>query len=150
MSTNKKSRVRKKTVHEVAFRLAFDMQTHMAGKVGDFGADLTPLKMRILRVVWSVSDASASDIVRVVRRDKAQVARLIDDLTAQGLLRREVDPADRRSKLLYLTERGEEIFNSVAKIEQAFAARIVKGIKSADLDTFYRVADQITENLGAL
>ena len=77
---------RKRTVHEVAFRLSFDMQTLMAGKVGDFGVELTPLKMRILRVIWSADDVTAQDITLVLKRDKAQVARIVEDLVKQNLV----------------------------------------------------------------
>ena len=144
------SKERKRTVHEVAFRLAFDMQTQMSGKVGDFGVDLTPLKMRILRVVWSADDVTAQDVVQILKRDKAQVARLVEDLTSQDLIRREVNPNDRRSKILRLTEGGEKIFRSVEAIESDFANELVKGINDSELKTFFNVADQISENLKAL
>ena len=139
----------KRTLHEAAFRLAFDMQTQMADKVGDFGVELTPLKMRILRVIWSAStnNVSAQDIVKTVKRDKAQVARIIEDLCAQGLVRREVDPSDRRSKILFLTDQGAAIFASVEEIEATFAAALTRGIDRSDLAAFFRVADKISENL---
>ena len=141
---------RTRTVHEVAFRLSFDMQTLMVGKIGDFGVDLTPLKMRILRVIWSADDVTAQDITQVLKRDKGQIARVIEDLTAQDLVRRETNPADRRSKLLRLSEKGEEIFRTVEKVEEGFASALIKGIDRTDLGTFYKVADAITENIKAI
>ena len=141
---------RTRSVHEVAFRLAFDMQTQMAGKVDDFGAELTPLKMRMLRTIWSSNKVSAQDIAQVVKRDKAQVARLVEDLCEQELVHRKVDPNDRRSKLLYLTERGEQIFSSVEEVEKAFSSQLIKGIRKSDLGVFFAVADAISENLKSM
>ena len=141
---------RKRTVHEVAFRLSFDMHTLMAGKVGNSGVELTPLKMRTMRVIWAADDVTAQDIVQVLKRDKAQVARMIEDLVAQKLVRRDTNPKDRRSKLLHLTARGEKIFETVEQVERSFSSDLVKGIKKTDLETFYKVADAISENLKSL
>ena len=141
---------RKRTVHEVAFRLAFDMQTLMTGKVGDFGVELTPLQMRILRVIWSESNVTAQDVVQVLKRDKAQIARIIEDLTSQALISRDTNPADRRSKLLRLTDDGEKIFRTVEDLEKTFSLDLVRGIQKSELSVFFKVADQITENLKSM
>ena len=106
--------------------------------------------MRILRVIWSADDVTAQDITQVLKRDKGQIARVIEDLTAQDLVRRETNPADRRSKLLRLSEKGEEIFRTVEKVEEGFASALIKGIDRTDLGTFYKVADAISENIKAI
>ncbi|MBN9606367.1 MAG: MarR family transcriptional regulator [Actinomycetales bacterium] len=45
-----------------------------------------------------------------LRLDPSQIVSLVDELESAGLVRREVDPADRRSKIIVATDRGEEVY----------------------------------------
>jgi len=58
---------------------------------------------------------------------KQSAGELVDDLVALGYVERLPDPADRRAKLIRLTERGKEAqgvgFGLFAKIEERWAER---------------------------
>lgn len=51
------------------------------------------------------------------QRDKAQVTRLLKDLTARGLLEKRENPEDRRSSLLSLSAEGEACYCKLAAVE---------------------------------
>jgi DNA-binding MarR family transcriptional regulator len=58
---------------------------------------------------------------------KQSVGEIVDDLVERGYVKRIPDPADRRAKLICLTERGEAAqafgFRTFAEIEQRWAER---------------------------
>lgn len=73
----------------------------------------------------------------------ASLVRVLDDLAAAGMVRREPDPSDRRANLLYLTPRGREVTATVEVDLQALRQRVLGHLGSADLAAAQRVFDAI-------
>jgi DNA-binding MarR family transcriptional regulator len=64
--------------------------------------------------------------------DKTRLIPVLDDLQRRGLIEREPDPADRRARLLGLTEAGERVQRAVqAEIREEEAA-LLSGIEDGD------------------
>jgi DNA-binding MarR family transcriptional regulator len=55
-------------------------------------------------------------LAEFLRLDPSQIVALVDELEAAGLVRREPDPGDRRSKVIVATESGESTY-ARARIE---------------------------------
>ncbi|WP_395640271.1 MarR family winged helix-turn-helix transcriptional regulator [Pseudolysinimonas sp.] len=49
-------------------------------------------------------------LAEFLRLDPSQIVALVDELEAPGFVRREADPADRRSKTVVATTAGEELY----------------------------------------
>jgi DNA-binding MarR family transcriptional regulator len=62
---------------------------------------------------------SQKDLVRILETDKVSVNRIVDYLEEHQVIKRTVDPLDRRCQLLSITDLGEPFLD---EIEQAFAA----------------------------
>ena len=66
-------------------------------------------------------------LAELLHADKAAIARRTKNLEAKGYLVRKASPNDRRSQLLYPTEKAESLKSSKAEIEAAaFAATLHK------------------------
>jgi DNA-binding MarR family transcriptional regulator len=139
--------MRNRTIHEVAFRLTFDVQTCMSPSIAKLGIDLSAMQLRAMRAIWSKKHATAQFVVSTLKRDKAQVSRLIDELCTRKLVCRIANPEDDRSKLLQLTDAGIHIFQQIENIERRVGKKMIKDIEKSDLATFFRVADQLSENM---
>ncbi len=139
--------MRKNTIHEAAFRLAFDVKTIIAAEVRKLDIKLTPMQMRALRVIWRKANATSQDIASVLKRDKGQITRLINGLCDQNFVERTLNPKDNRSKSLRLTKAGEQIFRKVENIEEKLLDEMTKGIAETDLDVFFNVANKLSENM---
>ena len=59
-------------------------------------------------------------LAELLHADKAAIARRTKNLEAKGFLVRQDDPNDRRSQLLYPTEKAEAMKASKAEIEASF------------------------------
>ena len=94
-------------IHDVAKRLRAEFGRRAAHH------DLTPAQARCLVFLAFRPGASQKALAEVLEVRPMSVLRVIDGLQARGLLRREVDPDDRRALRLFLTRPGE---TTVARI----------------------------------
>ncbi|UUV32685.1 MarR family transcriptional regulator [Amycolatopsis roodepoortensis] len=68
--------------------------------------------------------------------DRTVMVYLIDDLVAAGLVEREVDPADRRNKLIRGTEAGRVRLEETRAAIQAAEAAVLAPLASAEQERF--------------
>ncbi|MEM5293760.1 MarR family transcriptional regulator [Burkholderia sp. JPY481] len=77
------------------------------------------------------------------------LVRLLDQLCAAGLMRRDEDPEDRRAKTVVLTDEGRAV---TAKMEEELVtlrAQALKGVSRDDLEAALRVLDAFTTDAAA-
>jgi DNA-binding MarR family transcriptional regulator len=72
----------------------------------------------------------------ILHADKAAVARRTKNLEAKGYLTRVDDPHDRRSQLLFPTEKAEAMKASKAEIEGAFYEYLLSALTEAEASAF--------------
>lgn len=138
---------KKRTIHEVAFRLSYDLKLQIMPHLGKLEFKPAPLQLRAMRQIWSSDETTLLDISKTLKKDKSQVKRLIDELCSSGLVYREPHPKDKRSKILKLTDKGNEFFTLIESIEAKFSKQLISGIPKEELDTFFKVSDQLSKNL---
>ena len=88
-------------------------------------------------------------LAELLHADKAAIARRTKNLEAKGYLVRRDAPNDRRSQLLYPTEKAEGLRNSKAQVETTFYEWLLAELPEAEkvafcktLDTIYRRSKQ--------
>jgi DNA-binding MarR family transcriptional regulator len=98
-------------------------------------------------VCLSITNArSAQEIVRYTGRPKNSVSRAVAGLERRGVLRRDTDPADRRSSRLALTARGRRLFQRIAA---GFVARdrlMLGPLSGPERRTFNRLLNKVAES----
>lgn len=99
----------------------------IAARIGAFAAPmykerhgLTLPAWRALAVIARFQPLSAGELASHSSLDPFRVARVIDRLLTNGLIERELDPADRRRASLRLTEQGRIVHNDI----DLFASRL--------------------------
>ncbi|MCQ8781348.1 MarR family winged helix-turn-helix transcriptional regulator [Mangrovibrevibacter kandeliae] len=75
------------------------------------------------------------------------VSAFLDKLEMKGLVERQVDPSDRRAKIVVVTQQAAVIFDEIRPVVLAMYERMVAGIDDADLDTALDVLTRIRLNL---
>ena len=83
-----------------------------------------PMEARALGFVARHPGTSASELVAHSGRDKAQIARLLQQLEDRKLLAREADPADGRRQRLVLTDTGRAAQRVMGRARQRFAGSV--------------------------
>ena len=75
--------------------------------------------------------------------EKAAIARRTANLERKGYLRREPNPKDGRSQLLYPTEQAEGLRNAKAEAESAFYDYLMAGLDEAQQTAFLDTLDAL-------
>ena len=75
-------------------------------------------------------------LAEILHADKAAIARRTKNLEGKGYLVRRSDPNDRRSQLLYPTEKAESLKASKAEIEAAFYEYLTSALTPQEASGF--------------
>ena len=90
---------------------------------------------------------TAADIVELRMLQKSNVSQAVESLSQRGFISRTQDRKDRRRIHLSLTEKTEDIIRELDEIREVFHREIFRGLSEGDIDTFYRVNEQIGSNI---
>lgn len=83
-------------------------------------------------------------LAEILNADKAAVARRTQNLEKKSYLVRKDDPNDKRSRLLFPTEKAETLKASKAEIESAFYEYITTGaLSESEAETFAKLLDKV-------
>ena len=82
-------------------------------------------------------------LAELLHTDKAAIARRTKNLEAKGFLVRRDDPGDRRSQLLYPTEKAETMKSSKAEIEAAFYEYLTSTLTTEEEAAFGALLDKL-------
>lgn len=121
--------------------------TKIAREVGAFTARTMkadgagPAEFDLIHVVRKHPGITQSEICRILGADKGAVAKQTANLESKGYLRREKNPADGRSQLLYPTEQAQNLKNSKAHIESVFYEWLLSSLDEQEQQEFARLLD---------
>ena len=82
-------------------------------------------------------------LTEILHADKAAIARRTRNLEAKGFLVRRDDPNDKRSRLIYPTERAETLKSSKAEIEASFYEYLLSTLTAAEAETFAALLNRL-------
>ena len=78
-----------------------------------------------------------------LKRDKGATAKRVASLEHKGYLVRKPNPEDKRSQLLFATEKAEHLKNSKAQIETTFYEWLLADLKEEEKESFCRTLDKL-------
>lgn len=130
------------------FHLVIMLKRKMHEKVEKLDLGITPMHVRVIKIIHRKSPCTANDISQFLSRDKAQVTRLLSSLIDLGLIEKKPNPEDKRSQLLSITESGAEILNQIEDIDADIFQQMCGDISEEDLKQFKAVASKMQHNLG--
>jgi DNA-binding MarR family transcriptional regulator len=82
---------------------------------------LTPPQYAILGLLWERDGRPLSELASAYCCSPSTVTGIVDTLEKKGLVTRELNPEDRRSYLLQLTEQGEALKEATPDPDRIFA-----------------------------
>lgn len=82
-------------------------------------------------------------LTELLHADKAAIARRTKNLETKGYLVRREDPDDRRSQLLFPTQKAEELKSSKAEIEASFYEYLASTLTKEEAETFASLLDKL-------
>ena len=90
-----------------------ELRQFMQRKFKEHNIDLTYEMHQVMACLWKRDGINQQEIADLTLRDKAGITFLIDNLSKRDLVKRQEDPGDRRSKLIFLTAKGKKLGQKV-------------------------------------
>lgn len=109
--------------------------------------DLTAEQFHLLKNISSNKALSQNELCDIVQKSAANVTRILDRLERKGFVKREKNPADRRSIHLFLTVRGQELVDEVSSLFENFSRLLTKGISNQEQTKLAEILHRIQNNL---
>ena len=110
--------------------------------------DITPAHLRALRTLarhGTMRLSELSDRLQIAPRTATEV---VDALQARDLVRRRVDPADRRAILVEVTDRGAGVLAEIRASRGTEAGRIFGRLTPADRAALARILSKLRSGAG--
>jgi DNA-binding MarR family transcriptional regulator len=102
---------------------------------------LTPSQLAALASIERHGPLSPSEIAEIERISRPTATRILRGLVEAGLVDRRADPADGRSALLQITERGRKLLTRVRSRKNAYLTRRLGDLDPEELATLDRAAE---------
>lgn len=108
---------------------------------------LTYEQWQILSRLYEADGQTQNQLALRVERDQASVSRLIDNMVKRELVVRTPHATDRRTNLIYLTEKSRCLQEQFKAMAQKTITEASFGIDPKEIDVCLRVLDQVRKNL---
>ena len=102
----------------------------------------------LLTYLASYAPAPIAELVRVFGIKQSTFTSMLDRLERAGLTRREINPDDRRSFLIHITDRGRRLATELNHHLTELENRIRKQTSAGDARGFQAVMDAVQEITG--
>ena len=99
----------------------------------------------ILTYLRSYAPAAISELVRVFGIKQSTFTSMLDRLEKAGLVRREINPGDRRSFLIHITDQGVAVAEDSTRRLVEFEDEIRRRASARDIQGFHAVMAVIEE-----
>lgn len=129
------------------FQLVHSVKRNLFEQIEQLDLPVTPMHVRVLKIIANKPQCTAIDIAHFLDRDKAQVTRLLSTLINRNLITKEPNLKDKRSKCLRMTRDGQKIMDQILTIDRKMFEKMTKGLSEEDLARFQLVAGQMVQNL---
>ncbi len=117
-------------------------------------ADQRARTLNMTRAQWAVlvrlqrcQGVKQSELAALLDLAPITLTRLIDKLTASGLVERRDDVADRRAHRLYLTDKAKPILGRLDLLGEALMQRALTGIDATQITALMQALQRIKTNL---
>lgn len=102
---------------------------------------------RILYVLWQQDDITISSLSAKTSLANTTLTAMLDRMEMLGLIVRKPDPADRRSRLIALTEKARSLQGDYANISQQMNERYYAGFTDEEIVVFEGYLQRVLSNL---
>jgi DNA-binding MarR family transcriptional regulator len=109
------------------------------------GLDLTPIQYAVLSVLKAKPGIDQATLAALAALDRSTIGELVARLAERGLIDRQPDPRDRRSKVLRATPRALQLLERVEPRVQRAQERILAPLAPADRRIFMRLLAKLIQ-----
>lgn len=128
-------------------RTAWCLKNAMQRAINEQGFEVTTIHWAILQQLYETDGLAQIELAKILEKDRPNVTRILDVMEKKQLVVRKSDPNDRRKYLIYLTDKGRDMKESIAPISISVREKAFQHISDTDLKKLRSLMIQIEKNL---
>ena len=121
------------------------MKNNLLRKIKSF--EITTEQWMILNRLFEEPGINQKELSERTLKDQGSLTRTLDRMENKGLVKRQINPTDRRSFLIYLTNEGYALRNRIVPIAVECIEDAVKGFTEEEVDTLVALLKKLILNL---
>jgi len=125
-------------------RAQHGLMTHLKKTLNAAGANITPAQAGILFLLGKTTH-TMTELSRSLSIDNSAITGLVDRLEKSGLAERTANPADRRTFLIRITDKGKSEIDRALVIIKAVNEEIKSGFSESEVETFKKILNGLLE-----
>lgn len=86
------------------------------------------------------------ELTEKINRDKSTTTVLVRKLEAEGFITGEPDPVDKRSRIIFLTEKGKQFNKTARELSKELLETFYKGFSEKEKEDFFQTLLKIKSN----
>lgn len=108
--------------------------------------EITPVQFYVLSSLWETNGVKFKELAQKLSMDGATLTGILDRLERMGFVKREDDPEDRRSVLVYLAQKAEAHADEFRRLAETLDNEIRDQFDKDDFITLSRLLDKIRQD----
>ncbi len=128
-------------------RTARLLRVHLLQKMRAAGYDITPEQWFVLSKLVDSEGKSQSELCEEIFSERPNMTRIIAGIEKAGLVRRTVDPEDRRRNIVVLTAKGSKAASELSVMALATRQRVFRGLNKDDVAATRRLLERLEDNV---
>ncbi|MFH5186027.1 MarR family winged helix-turn-helix transcriptional regulator [Paenibacillus sp. TAB 01] len=109
--------------------------------------DITLEQWGILNALWSKDGITLKELSAKVNNDHTNLSRIVDKLEKKELLRRSLDPGDRRALRLEVTDKGRDLQKDIVPVAEQVIEQEVQGISMEEQELLKTLLRRMCDNV---
>jgi len=131
-------------------RVSYLMTEEIEKRFSEAGLNIVAQEFAILMRLFQEGDVPQATIIKLMMRDKTTITRRIDGLVKKDLVRRVINPEDRRRFNIQLSEDGKAILEKALPMATGFQQELVVDVSPEDREVTVKVLKQLAQTLMGL
>jgi DNA-binding MarR family transcriptional regulator len=95
-------------------------------------------------------DRTLTELSELLGVTKQAAIKVVDEMEQRGYVERQPDPADRRAKVIRLTDKARQVRRAALRASSRVEAELVRDLDAEDVAALRRVLTRLLERHGAL
>ena len=113
-------------------------------EVCDAGFDLTPVQFAALASIKDNPGIDQATLAGLIAYDRTTITGVVDRLVHKGLITRQVSDADRRARMLHVTDDGRDVLRKVTPAVEAVQEIMMCGLNDDEAEELMRLMHKAT------
>jgi len=118
-------------------------QEDWAASAREQGITLTQVQAGMVMLIGDNPGLTQVELAQLMQVETPTMSQALSPLVANGLIRRETRPSDRRARALVLTDAGNAMLDNLHRFQQVREARLCRNLSADERRELHRLLERV-------